>query len=168
MTTEEEKGDETRQPHDRRDPRVTLKQVAAALKLSPTTVSLVLNGSAAADSIPPKTQRRVFAAAKRLGYRPNFVARSLRSRRSSSIGVLVPDIGDAYAADVLSGVESRLLKEGYLYLIASHRSRSELLEKHLGLLRDRLVEGFILVASPLRQAPGFHRWPSRDTRPSTR
>ena len=134
--------------------RVTLKQVAATLDLSPTTVSLVLNRSPAAASIPPKTQRRVFAAAKKLGYRPDFVARSLRSRRSLSIGVLVPEIGDAYASDVLSGVEKRLLEEGYLYLIASHRSRADLLKQHMQLLRDRLVEGFILVATPLDEPPG--------------
>ncbi len=139
---------------DRGGERVTLKQVAAALDLSPTTVSLVLNRSPAAASIPPETHRRVFAVAEELGYRPDFLARSLRSRRSRSIGVLVPEIGDVYASDVLSGVEKRLLEEGYFYLIASHRSRRELLKEHMQLLRDRLVEGFILVASPLEEPPG--------------
>ena len=61
---------------------MTLKQVAQALDLSPTTVSLVLNRSPAAASIPAETQRRVFAAAEKLGYRPDFLAQSLRSRRS--------------------------------------------------------------------------------------
>ena len=135
--------------------RVTLKEVAASLGLSQTTVSLVLNRTAAAASIPAETQRRVFAAAEALGYRPDFVARSLRSRRSRSIGILVPEIGDAYASDVLSGIEDRLLEEGYFYLIASHHSRSELLAKHMQLLRDRLVEGFILVATPLEVPPGI-------------
>lgn len=146
----------SRRPKGKREggKRVTLKQVAAALDLSPTTVSLVLNRSPAADSIPPATHQRVFEAAERLGYRPDFVARSLRSRRSLSIGVLVPEIGDAYASDVLSGVENRLLSEGYFYLIASHRSRSERIQEHLQLLKDRLVEGFILVATPLEEPPG--------------
>jgi LacI family transcriptional regulator len=133
--------------------RVTLKQVAASLDLSPTTVSLVLNRSPAAASIPQETHDRVFAAAARLGYRPNFLARSLRSRRSFSVGVLVPEISKGYATDVLSGVEDRLLEEGYFYLVASHRSRGELLDEYLQLLSDRLVEGYILLNTPLAEPP---------------
>ncbi len=134
---------------------VTLKQVAEFLDLSPATVSLVLNRSPVADSIPPATHERVFAAARELGYRPNFVARSLRSRRSFSIGVLVPEISEGYAAGVLSGVEDHLLEEGYFYLVASHRSASDLLEEYMQLLKDRLVEGFILVNTPLAESPGL-------------
>ncbi len=134
---------------------VTLKQVAASLDLSPATVSLVLNRSPAADSIPAATHERVFAAAERLGYRPNFMARSLRSRRSFSIGVLVPEISEGYAAGVLSGVEDHLMEEGYFYLVASHRSRRDLRDEYMQLLRDRLVEGFILVNTPLGEAPGL-------------
>ncbi len=150
----EKKRRKARKPNGTGGQRITLKQVAASLDLSPTTVSLVLNRAPGAASIPPETHRRVIAAAEELGYRPDFVARSLRSRRSLSIGVLVPEIGDAYASDVLSGIERRLLQDGYFYLIASHRSRSDLLKKHMQLLRDRLVEGFILVATPLDEPPG--------------
>ncbi len=132
---------------------VTLKTVAESLKLSPATVSVVLNRSPVADSIPQKTQERVFAAARRLNYRPNFMARSLRRRRSFSIGVLVPEISEGYAAGVISGIEGRLLREGYFYLVASHRSKADLLEEYLGLLKDRLVEGYILVNTPLDTAP---------------
>ena len=132
---------------------VTLKQVAEHLDLSPATVSLVLNRSPVADSIPQRTQDRVFAAAKQMGYRPNLLARSLRSQRSFSIGVLVPEISEGYAAGVLSGIEDHLLEAGYFYLLASHRSRSDLLERYTRLLQDRLVEGFILVNTPLREPP---------------
>lgn len=132
---------------------VTLKAVAESLKLSPATVSVVLNRSPVADSIPRKTQERVFAAARRLNYRPNYMARSLRRRRSFSVGVLVPEISEGYAAGVMSGVERRLLQEGYFYLVASHRSQADLLEEYLELLKDRLVEGFILVNTPLEKAP---------------
>ncbi len=132
---------------------VTLKTVAESLKLSPATVSLVLNRSPGADSIPQKTQDRVFAAARRLNYRPNFMARALRRQRSFSVGVLVPEISEGYAAGVMSGVERGLRQDGYFYLVASHRSKPDLLEEYLGLLRDRLVEGFILVNTPLEKAP---------------
>ena len=128
---------------------VTLKAVAQHIGLSPATVSLVLNRSPVANSIPHETQERVFKAARELNYRPNFMARSLRSQRSFSIGVLVPDISENYAAGVMSGIEAHLLQEGYFYLVASHRSKPDLLDEYLNLLRDRSVEGFILVATPI-------------------
>ncbi len=135
--------------------RVTLKQVADSLDLSPATVSLVLNRAPAADSIPPATHERVFAAAKKLGYRPNLVARSLRSQRTFSIGVLVPEISEGYAAGLLSGIEDHLQREGYFYLVASHRSRDDLLEEYVQLLKERLVEGFILINTPIKDPPGL-------------
>jgi LacI family transcriptional regulator, galactose operon repressor len=134
---------------------VTLKEVAEYLKLSPATVSLVLNRSPAAGSIPAETQERVFAAARELAYRPNYLARSLRSRRSFLVGVLVPEISEPYAGEVMSGIEGHLLQEGYHYLVTSHRRRSnaDLLEDSLRLLEDRAVEGLILVATEIEEAP---------------
>lgn len=133
--------------------KVRLKDVAKQLGLSPATVSLVLNRSPVADSIPERTQKRVFAAAEELGYRPNLLARSLRSQRSFSIGVIVPEISEGYAAGVMRGVEHRLSESGYFYLLASHRRRQDLLEQYLSVLTDRSVEGFILLASRLERPP---------------
>jgi len=133
----------------------TLKDVAEHVGLSPATVSLVLNRAPAADSIPLETHERVLAAAKELDYRPNFVARSLRSRRTFSIGVLVPEISEGYATAVMSGVEDHLLDHGYFPLMASHRFRDDLIAENLVLLRERLVEGFILVNTLLREPPGL-------------
>ncbi len=133
--------------------RVTLKTVAEHLGLSPATVSVVLNDSPVADSIPRETKERVFAAARELKYRPNYLARSLRGKRSYSVGVLVPEISEGYAAGVMSGVEGHLVQEGYFYLMASHRSRPDLLEEYLKHLEDRSVEGFILIAAQLAEAP---------------
>jgi DNA-binding LacI/PurR family transcriptional regulator len=146
---------------------VTLKFLAERLGLSPATVSLVVNDAPAAESIPDKTKERVRAAAREFGYRPNLLARSLRRGRSSSIGVLLPEISEGYAAAVLAGVDDHLVEEGYYFLIASHRNRQELLDEYLGLLQDRLVEGYVLVNTPLLSAPplptvavsGHHRLP---------
>ena len=136
-----------------RERAVRLKDVADDLGLSPATVSLVLNRSPVADSIPRRTHERVFAAAERLNYRPNLLARSLRSQRTYSIGVLVPEISEGYAAGIMRGIEHHLSDKGYFYLLASHRSRSDLLEEYLAVLQDRSVEGFILLASRLEQTP---------------
>jgi LacI family transcriptional regulator len=134
---------------------VTLKDVARSLGLSPATVSLVLNGAPGANAIPPHTQERVFEAARRLHYRPNLVARSLRSQRTSSIGVLVPEINEGYTAGLMSGVEDYLSSEKYFYLVASHRSRPELLQQYLQMFEDRMVEGFIVSGVLLSEAPAL-------------
>lgn len=134
----------------------TLKDLASHLDLSPATISLVLNKAPAAEAIPKETQSRVFEAARLLGYRPNYLARSLRNRRSHSIGVLVPEISDPYAAEIVSGIESHLLGAGYHYLVTSHRrSTPTLLEEDLELFADRAVDGMILVATELHEAPSL-------------
>jgi LacI family transcriptional regulator, galactose operon repressor len=137
----------------RRDKPVTLKAVAEHLGLSPATVSLVLNRSPNADSIPQETQERVFAAARELAYRPNYLARSLRNQRSHTVGVVVPEISAGYASGVMSGIEDHLLSEGFFYLVASHRGLAERLDENIRVLEDRLVEGLLLLASPLHSVP---------------
>lgn len=130
--------------------RVSLKQLADHLDLSPTTLSLVLNDSPGASSIPPETKERIFAAAQAFNYRPNPIARSLRSQRTDTLGVLVPEMSDGYSSMVLGGVENYLLQEGYFYFIASHRHKDELIEEYSRLFAARNVEGLILVDTPLR------------------
>ena len=69
---------------------ISLKALPEHLRLSSATVSLVINRSPAAKSIPPATQERVRAAARQFNYRPNLMARSLRQKRSFTICVIVP------------------------------------------------------------------------------
>ncbi|HUM05150.1 MAG TPA: LacI family DNA-binding transcriptional regulator [Terriglobales bacterium] len=130
---------------------VSQRMLADYLGLSPATVSLVLNSSPVADSIPQETKDRVFAAARHFDYRPNFVARSLRTQRSFMIGVLVPEVSEGYAASVVGGIEDQLLQEGYFYLVASHRHRLDLIEEYPRVLYQRSVEGLIAVDTPWNQ-----------------
>ncbi len=127
------------------------RRLADHLGLSPATVSLVLNNSPVADAIPQETKDRVFAAARELNYRPNFVARSLRTQRSFMIGVIVPEVSEGYAATVMGGIEDQLLEEGYLYLVASHRHKADLIDEYPRLLQSRSVEGLIAVDTPWSQ-----------------
>jgi DNA-binding LacI/PurR family transcriptional regulator len=129
-------------------PKVSLKFLAAQLQLSPATVSLVMNRSAVADSIPQATKERIFAAARKFNYRPNFFARSLRAQRSFTIGVMVPEVSDGYASLVMSGIEDLLLQEGYFYFVASHRHRPDLIDEYPRLLLGRSVDGLIAVDTP--------------------
>jgi DNA-binding LacI/PurR family transcriptional regulator len=128
---------------------ISLKELAAHLGLSSATVSLVINRSPGAKSIPAATQERVRAAARELNYRPNLMARSLRQKRSFTIGVVVPEVSEGYAALVLSGIEDHLLQEGYFYFVVSHRHRPDLIEEYPALLRQRAVEGLIAVDTVL-------------------
>lgn len=129
---------------------VSLKSLAAHLGLSPTALSIVLNDAPAASSIPQETKDRIFEAAERFNYRPNYFARSLRARRSFTFGVIVPELSDGYSAMVLNGVEAVLSKEGYFYLTASHLHRADLLKHHPQMLVERQVEGIIAVDTPIR------------------
>jgi DNA-binding LacI/PurR family transcriptional regulator len=131
-----------------RDRPVSLKKLADYLGLSPATVSLVINRSPVADSIPQDTKDRVFAAARKFNYRPNFFARSLRTQRSFTIGVLVPEVSEGYAAMVMSGIEDHLLREGYFYFVASHRHRADLIDEYPKLFLGRSVDGLIAVDTP--------------------
>jgi LacI family transcriptional regulator len=128
---------------------ISLKDVAASLKLSPTTVSVVLNYSPLADSIPQETKDRIFEAARNLNYRPNYIARSLRNQRTHTIGVLIPEMSDGYSAAVLSGVEEKLLQEGYFYFVASHHHRADMIEKNTQFLVARCVEGILAIDTPI-------------------
>jgi DNA-binding LacI/PurR family transcriptional regulator len=128
--------------------KVSLKFLADHLGLSPATLSLVMNRSAVADSIPKATQDQIFAAADKFNYRPNFLARSLRTQRTFTIGVIVPEVSEGYETLVLSGIEELLLREGYFYFVASHHHRPDLIDEYPKLLMARSVEGLIVVDTP--------------------
>ncbi len=127
---------------------LTLKELASELKLSPTTVSLVLNSAPTANSIPKETQDRIFDTARRLNYRPNYIARSLRAQRTHTIGVLIPELSGGYASMVLSGVEEKLLEEDFYYFIGSHRHEDGFIERYLRFFIERCVEGILAIDTP--------------------
>ena len=127
---------------------VNLRMLAEHLELSQTTVSLVLNNSPSAKSIPQETRNRVIEAAERLNYRPNYFARSLRQKRSMSVGVLAPDLSEGYFTRVMSGVVQELTSAHYFYFTACHDWKRELIEKYPRMLVERAVDGFLLLNTP--------------------
>jgi DNA-binding LacI/PurR family transcriptional regulator len=123
---------------------VSLKQLAAHLGLNPATVSVVLN-DVPGRTIPQATRDRIKAAAREMNYQPNLLARSLRNRRTLTIGILVPELGDGYHTQVLSGIGDQLIKAGYLYFTAHHRHRKNLVEEYTRVLIGRGAQGIIAV-----------------------
>jgi|SRR5450631_203153 DNA-binding LacI/PurR family transcriptional regulator len=132
--------------------RVTLREVAAMVALAPGTVSAVLNNAPSARAIPEHTRQRIRAAAEQLNYRPNFLARSLRKKRTYTVGLIIEEIGDAYGAMVISGVEAYLRQHNYFFLTVIHRHDAAMLREHSQLLLERGVEGFITIDTSLQES----------------
>jgi LacI family transcriptional regulator len=128
---------------------VSLRTLADFLKLSPATVSVVMNDSPAAKAIPAHTKERIKKAARQLHYRPNFFARSLSLKRGFMIGVLTPELSDGYHTMVMSGIGDYLMREGYFYLSAHHRHKADLIEEYPRLLMSRGAEGIIAIDTVL-------------------
>lgn len=122
----------------------SLKQLAEHLGLNPATVSVVLN-DVPGRSIPQSTRDRIKAAAKQFNYQPNLLARSLRSRRTLTIGILVPELGDGYHTQVMSGIGDQLIKAGYFYFTAHHRHKRSLVEEYTRMLIGRGAQGIIAL-----------------------
>ncbi len=132
--------------------RVSLKMLAEYLDLSPATVSFVLN-NAPNRSIPEATRERVKAAARKFGYRPNLIARSLRGTNTCTVGILLPVLGEGYHAQVLSGAADVLMQEGYFFFTAHHRHRPDLVAEYPRLLHSRGVEGILAIDTHLTEPP---------------
>lgn len=132
---------------------ITLKAVAEHLGLTSGTVSAVLNDAPSARSIPQTTKVRIHAAAKELNYRPNFFARTLRKKRTRTIGIIVEEIGDTYSSAVISGIEAYLRPKDYFFLTVVHRHDPQLLNRYSQMLLERGVEGFITVDTTIQDEP---------------
>jgi LacI family transcriptional regulator, galactose operon repressor len=126
---------------------VTIRDVAKESGFSSTTVSIVLNNAPLARYIPPATKKRIEKAAAKLGYRPNLFARSLRSKRTHTVGVMVFDMTDPYCTLVLRGIENTLYQSSYLPILTDVHNERGRFERYLEMLLDRRVEGLIVVAN---------------------
>jgi LacI family transcriptional regulator len=132
--------------------RVSLKMLAEYLDLSPATVSFVLN-NAPNRSIPEATRERVRAAARKFGYRPNLIARSLRGTNTLTVGILIPVLGEGYHSQVLSGAADVLMREGYFFFTAHHRHRADLIAEYPRILHSRGVDGILAIDTHLSEPP---------------
>lgn len=124
---------------------VTLKLVAEKVHLSPGTVSAVLNNSPSAKHIPEITRSRIFAAARDLKYKPNLMARSLRNKRTYTIGVIPTDISDGYGGQVIAGIEEYARQKDYFFITGIHHHDPQLFQRYSDLLLERGAEGVITI-----------------------
>ena len=126
---------------------ITIRDVARESGYSASTVSIVLNNAPLSRYIPGDTKSRIEMAARRLGYRPNPLARSLRSQRSNIVGVMVFDITDPFCTPMLRGLENSLYQANYLSLLADAHNEPHRFERYLEMFLDRRIEGLIIIAN---------------------
>jgi len=123
------------------DSVATIYDVAKLARVSTYTVSCVVNKSA---FVSPKLTERVLLAVRKLDYTPNAVARSLQTRNTKTVGMLIPDIANPFYARVVRGVEDRLSKDGYSLLLGNTNNSNETQSRYLTLFRGRQVDALLL------------------------
>ncbi len=126
---------------------ITIRDVAERSGFSSATVSIVLNNAPLARYIPDTTKGRIQRAAAHLGYRPNLFARSLRGRRSHTVGVMVFDMTNPYCTLVLRGIENTLYQSSFLPILTDVHNERSRFERYLEMLLDRRIEGLVVVAN---------------------
>ncbi len=128
---------------------ITIRDVAGQSGFSVTTVSMVLNAGPASSRISARTRSRIWKVAQRLGYRPNLYARSLRSRRSHTLGVVVFDLTDPYCTQILRGIQNHIRPSGLFPVVTDLQDDRSQFQTCLDMLLGRRVEGIIAIANPL-------------------
>lgn len=127
--------------------RATIVDVARESGFSASTVSIVLNEAPLSRYVAATTKEHIRKTAKALGYRPDAFARSLRSRRSHTVGVMIFDISDPFCTLILRGIEKTLHPTNYLPIMMDANNERKQFESYLAMLLDRRVEGLIVVAN---------------------
>lgn len=122
---------------------MTIGDVAKACSLAVSTVSNALSGK---PYVRKETRRKVQEAADRLSYRPSAVAQALRTSRSSTIGVLVPDITNPVFSWMVRGIDDVLFREGRSLFVCSTEGREDKQIQYMHALIDRQVDGLILIS----------------------
>lgn len=125
---------------------VTLRHVALEAGVHPATASRALNATTR-SLVNEETAQRVLRAAENLGYRPNPIARGLKTNRSTTVGVLLPDLTNPLFPPIVRGIEDRLAQGGYTAVLANTDNDPSKERVHFEIMRSRQVEGFILATA---------------------
>ncbi|MEU6814915.1 LacI family DNA-binding transcriptional regulator [Streptomyces sp. NPDC046860] len=123
----------------------SIKDVAAAAGVSVATVSRVLN---AHPSVSAEARSRVLAAVAALGYRPNAVARSLRTDQTHALGLVIGDVLNPYFTELARSVEEAARDLGYSVIIGNADERPDLQDHHVRTLLDRRIDGLLVSPAP--------------------
>ena len=141
---------------------VRMKDIAEDLKVSVVTVSKVLRNQ---GDISAETRRKVLKRAKELNYQPNWVARSLVTRKTFLIGLVVPDLMSSFFAEIAKGISRKVRPAGYNLVIANSEEDPRIEESEIDMLLGRQVDGLIIAsAQPPSDSKLFARLQAADVR----
>jgi len=132
----------------------TLKKIAKKAGVSVATASRVLNDRPSQIRISEETKKKVLKIATELDYHPNIFARSLRTRKTGIVGVIVSDITDPYFGGIIDGVEKVLNENDYYFLLSSAQNSPQKEELYLTRLRKSRVDGLLILGGALRFTNG--------------
>ncbi|MBL4677478.1 MAG: substrate-binding domain-containing protein [Mucilaginibacter sp.] len=125
--------------------KVSIVDIANSLNISKTTVSFILNGRAQEKRISEELVARVLKLVKEVGYKPNSLAKSLRTGKSNIIGLMVEDISNPFFANIARLIEDRAYEKGYRIIYCSTDNNSEKTRDLITMFRDRHVDGYIMA-----------------------
>lgn len=127
--------------------RYSIKDIAAELNLSATTISFVLNGKAKEKRISDEVTQKVLKYAKKINYKPNQLAQSLRTGKSKILVFMVEDISNHFFAKLARIIEVIAYKKGYKVLFCSNENKDDKSIELINLFKDRQVDGYIIIPS---------------------
>lgn len=126
--------------------RPTLKDIAREVGVHVSTISRALNG-ASTHPVSPDLARKIWRASKRRGYTPNTAAVMLRTNRSRTVGVVIPDITDPVFPPIIRGIEDGLARHGYVAILANTDGNPRRQAQAIGTLRLRGIDGLIIASA---------------------
>lgn len=130
----------------------TIRDIALLARVSTATVSHVLNESA---YVSPELKERVQSAIRELNYQPNPVARSLRTRQSRSVGMIIPDITDPFYPAIVRGAEDVLTEQGYILLVGNSDHQTSKEASYYRAFHSRYVDGLLMTVASLEAPPEY-------------
>jgi len=125
--------------------KLSIVDIAQSLNVSKTTVSFILNGRAQEKRISPELVERVLKYVEEVGYKPNSLAKSLRTGKSNIIGLMVEDISNPFFASIARLIEDRAYKNGYKIIYCSTDNDTGKTKDLINMFRDRHVDGYIIA-----------------------
>jgi len=128
--------------------KVSIKDIARIVGVSPATISFVINGKGPERKIRTETINKVMDVVLKKGYRPNSFAQNLRKGSSRTIGFLVEDISRPFFSDVASVLERMMSEMDYTILIGNFGEKGEKISTAIDLLKSRCVDGYVIAALP--------------------
>lgn len=129
----------------------TMKDIAREVGVSVTTVSHALNGT---RHVEESTRKSILKAAASMGYKPNYLARSLKGKGSRIIGVIISDISESFFSEIVKSIEKKASEKGYSIILCDSEGNADKEDFAVNLLQQRGADG--LIIAPVDQYKEFH------------